>query len=247
MNAKTRTTPCLRLPPHTSGNSQDTYRDGWAGGGAHTVPDGVPAQQPVGNGAGTTDGQNTAYLPLAELNAYREQFHQVIDERFDALLLRLILGDRTEAFQAGGGRLCPLASPLSTFKGKRPLAVILHGTEITTPTWKKAVSAILEDCDADPHLHEQLLALRGRVNGNFRPLLSGRPDGMAAPLKISEGLYWESKFDTEALLYNLTEKLLNVIGYDCQRVVIRYHPPQQEPAEEDVPEYGAQMPQVLSL
>ena len=125
--------------------------------------------------------------------------------------------------------------------------MILHGTEITTPTWKKAVSAILEDCDAAPHLHEQLLALRGRVNGNFRPLLSDRPDGMAAPLKISEGLYWESKFDTEALLYNLTEKLLNVIGYDCQRVVIRYHIPRQKPAEEDVPEYGAQMPQVLSL
>lgn len=128
-----------------------------------------------------------------------------------------------------------------------PQTVILHNKEIKTPTWKKAVSAIMQDCDADLYRHEQMLALRGRINGNFRPLLSERPNGMGAPLRISDGLYWESKFDTVALLHNLTEKLLDVVGYDCQRVVIRYHPSQLEPAPAEVQEYSPQMNQTLSL
>ena len=72
-----------------------------------------------------------------------------------------------------------------------------------------------------------MMELRGRINGNFRTLLSDHPEGMAAPLKIDAGLYWESKFDTEALLGNLKEKLLELVGYDYQDIVIRFRTPQQ--------------------
>ena len=65
-----------------------------------------------------------------------------------------------------------------------------------------------------------MLELRGRVFGNFRPLLAQAPEGMGAPLKIDEGLYWESKFDTEALLKNLTGKLLCRVGYDYQGIAV---------------------------
>ena len=53
---------------------------------------------------------------------------------------------------------------------------------------------------------------------------------MGAPLKIDEGLYWESKFDTEALLKNLTGKLLCRVGYDYQGIAVKYRDPQQETA-----------------
>ena len=70
---------------------------------------------------------------------------------------------------------------------------------------------------------------------------------MGAPLEIDEGLYWESKFDTEALLRNLTDKLLSKVGYDYQGVMVRYLDPQLRPAAtEEVQEYPVQMGQMLS-
>ena len=118
---------------------------------------------------------------------------------------------------------------------------------MNTPSWKKAVTAILQDCNSDPRRHKWMLELRGRVFGNFRPLLAKTPEGMGAPLKIDEGLYWESKFDTEAMLRNLTDKLLSKVGYDYQGVVVRYLDPQLRPtAVEEVQEYPVQMGQMLS-
>lgn len=134
------------------------------------------------------------------------------------------------------GLLLPLTAQAAIFKGQRPAAVALRGNEISTGTWKAVVAAILKDCDADPVLHERMMDLRGRVLGRFRVLLSDTPDGMGAPIEINSKLYWESKFDTEALLANLTEKLLQVVGYDCRQVQIRLHAPQQDMAEpEEVP------------
>ena len=164
---------------------------------------------------------------LTEINACREQFHRLVDENLDNLLCRLILGDRVEEFQAKGGRLLPFASPPAMFKGEKPASVILHGVEIEANTWKKVVLTALRDCDADAQCHKRMLELRGRISGNFRTLLADSPEGMAAPLKIDEGLYWESKFDAEALLGNLTEKLLDWVGYDYQDIVIRFRAPQQ--------------------
>ena len=51
---------------------------------------------------------------------------------------------------------------------------------------------------------------------------------MGAPLKITEGLYLESKFDTQALLDNLTQKILRRVGYDCSMIAVLYRSPQQE-------------------
>ena len=68
------------------------------------------------------------------------------------------------------------------------------------------------------------------MNGNFRRLLAEDPNGMDAPLKITEGLYLESKFDTQALLDNLTQKILRRVGYNCSMTAVLYRSPQQEMA-----------------
>lgn len=171
--------------------------------------------------------KNWAYL-LPEVERCREELHQRIDDAFNKFLLSLA-GEKPmqEALEDGNVRM-PLAAPAAMFKGTKPEMVILPDrSTVPVRTWKQAVSAILVDCCADPQRREQLLDLRGKVAGNFRYLLSDRPDEMSAPLKICEGLYVESKFDTEALLQNVTCKLLERVGYDYWRVVVQCRGPQQ--------------------
>ncbi len=126
---------------------------------------------------------------LAAIEDFRRECYQLVDKHCDALVSQL-LEENAECELAEGEHILTLAAMPERFKGKKPVA------------------AILQDCNNDPNRHERMLELRGRVFGNFRSLLAQTPDGMGAPLKIDEGLYWESKFDTEALLRNLTDKLL---------------------------------------
>ncbi len=172
---------------------------------------------------------NTQADTLSMIEACRSECHRLVDEQCDALLCRLLLGEHAEGALAEGERILTLAAGPERFKGKKPTALILpDGVVVKVPTWKKAVAAILRDCNSNPRRHEQMLELRGRLFGNFRPLLAQTPEGMGAPLKIDDGLYWESKFDTEALLRNLTDKLLCRVGYDYQGVTVKYRDPQQE-------------------
>lgn len=165
---------------------------------------------------------------LPEVERCREKMHRQIDDAFNNFLLSLAGEDLA---QGDGDRRLPLAAPAAMFKGTKPEMVILPDRNmVPVHTWKQAVSAILADCCADAQRREQMLELRGKVAGNFRYLLSDRPDGMSAPLKICEGLYVESKFDTEALLQNVTGKLLERVGYDYWRVVIQCRDPQQAAA-----------------
>ena len=180
---------------------------------------------------------------LAEVDRCRAQLHQLIDDRLDAFILRITCGDLSEYIQDETVRAIPLVSAPARCKGMKPVAVILpDGSMVETSTWKKAAAAILRDCDSDPEHHKQLMEMRGRVNGNFRRLLAEDPNGMDAPLKITEGLYLESKFDTQALLDNLTQKILYRVGYDCGGIAVLYRSPQQEAGlanEETGPEISA--------
>lgn len=183
---------------------------------------------------------------LAEIERIRRECRQLVDSKFDALTSRVLEEGGAELKE--DERVLTLAAMPSAFKGKKPVSLILPGgAEVNTPSWKKAVTAILQDCNSDPRRHKWMLELRGRVFGNFRPLLAKTPEWMGEPLKIDEGLYWESKFDTEAMLRNLTDKLLSKVGYDYQGVVVRYLDPQLRPTVvEEVQEYPVQMGQMLS-
>ena len=166
---------------------------------------------------------------LAEVDRCRAQLHQLIDDQLDAFILRVTCGDLSEYIRDETVRAVPLMSAPERCKGMKPVAVILpDGSKVEASTWKKAAAAILRDCDADPECHEQLMEMRGRVNGNFRRLLAEDPSGMDAPLKITEGLYLESKFDTRALLENLDQKILRRAGYDSYGIAVLYRSPQQE-------------------
>ena len=172
-----------------------------------------------------------------------------MDQRTDQLFLTILLGDRMASLPEGEV-LCPFARDPAAFKGMRPSAVILpDGAQAAASTWREAATVILRHCAGDPLRREKLMALRDNVSGNFRCLISASPDGMRFPLEISRELYVEGKFDTEALLRNLTEKLLIPAGYDYRRILLQCRAPQQELHEttdvtsvpEETPDHGPMM------
>ena len=87
---------------------------------------------------------------------------------------------------------------------------------------KKAVKIILEECNRQPQMHERLMRISGIVSGRQRVILGKNPQEMDVPLEIDKGLYFEAKFDTEALIRMMCEKVLNPIGYDYTRITIQY-------------------------
>ena len=186
---------------------------------------------------------NEQQMVLEEVDRCRAQLHQLIDDRLDAFILRITCGDLSEYIHDETVRAIPLVSASARCKGMKPVAVVFpDGSMVETSTWKKAAAAILRDCDAVPGHHERLMEMRGRVHGNFRRLLAAEPNGMDAPLKITEGLYLESKFDTQALLDNLTQKILRRVGYDSGGIAVLYQSPQLEAGltnEETGPEISA--------
>lgn len=155
-----------------------------------------------------------------EVERSRKRMHEVMDQKFDDFILNTACGDLTEYLEKGVYAK-PLLAPANMFKGTKPAAVILSGKrKIEAATWQRVVLTILLDCDSDPVRHEHLLALRNRIVGDFRWLLSDKPKEMRAPLKINEGLYFEGKFDTESLLLNLTKKILEPVRYDYSGIAI---------------------------
>lgn len=174
-------------------------------------PAGIPAYQPNGPIKGNV---------CVEIERYRKQVHETFDRQLDDYILSKMCGDLT-AYVKDGLAVKPLLSPAKAFKGTKPAALILpkHG-RVETFTWHRAAHCILLDCDDDPVRHKHLMAMRNRIAGNFRWLLSDSPKEMQAPLKINDELYFEGKFDTEALLLNMTRKVLQPAGYDYSGIVV---------------------------
>lgn len=173
------------------------------------------------------ENENWAVI-LPKIERCRTELHQMIDDVFNNFILSLVGSDAVHDIQNDRCRVLPLAASPAFFKGTKPTAVFLPDrSEVPVRTWKNAAQVILQDCCADPQRKERMMELRKRVAGNFRFLIHDRPDELSAPLKICDDLYLESKFDTEALLRNITNKLLDRVGYDYRGIVIQYREPQQ--------------------
>ena len=127
-------------------------------------------------------------------------------------------------------------------KGKRPLAVqFASGEWIETPTWRKVAQKILQTCNEQPDIHEKFMEMCGKVAGRWRTILGSSPEEMDVPIKVDEELYFEGKFDTEAMLNMLEKKVLEPAGVDYSSIKIRYMGKGQEAAKsvEPVPEQDA--------
>lgn len=66
------------------------------------------------------------------------------------------------------------------------------------------------------------MRLSGKVAGRQRIILGKSAEEMNVPLKIDEEIYFEGKFDTEALLTMMFKKVLEPVGYDYSQIIIQY-------------------------
>ena len=91
----------------------------------------------------------------------------------------------------------------------------------------------IRDCQSRPsgmsvvswcacHGITRLMQLRGKVFGRQRTILGRDPAGMDVPIQIDKELYFEAKFDTEALLTMMEKKVLEPVGYDFSGIIIQY-------------------------
>ena len=65
------------------------------------------------------------------------------------------------------------------------------------------------------------MSMRGWIMGRQRTFLAANPDGMDVPLEIRPGLFMEGKFDTEALLYTLTKRIFDPVGYNYRGISVQ--------------------------
>lgn len=165
---------------------------------------------------------------LLQLETLRTELHGMVDAHIDALRYQMLTGELPEQQL----RTRPLRADPYAFKGEKPESIQLpDGREVKTPTWKTAVLAILQDCNAEPDMHARLMELRGKIMGRQRTILAASPEGMHAPLEIDKNLYMESYYDTASLLYVLKERVLDAVGYDYSGICVRLQPEQKrEPA-----------------
>lgn len=153
----------------------------------------------------------------------REELIQMVNQKCDTMIQMYQEGSQS-AYSEDRVMKDKLAWIVpATLKGKKPIGLeFASGVSVKTPTWKSVVQTIMQHCNSQPDMHERLMQLSGKVAGRQRILLGKSAEEMDVPIKIDEELYFEAKFDTEALLTMMTKKVLEPIGYDYSQIIIQY-------------------------
>lgn len=161
----------------------------------------------------------------------RRELHELIDRELDDFVNRM----KSEESTGYADRVRPLNIPAVFFKGTKPVAVCLpDGEQVSCRTWREAAAIILRDCDKKKH--EKLLDISGKVFGRSRVILGKTDEGMNKPIKIGDGIYFESYFDTEYLLKMMKENVLEKVGYDYSSIQIQIRKPQETFFTENIAE-----------
>ena len=162
-------------------------------------------------------------IALLRLEEARVQLLAIVNTSIDSLIDRINNGEPLTDSD-GGSSAAETVYPLSTtpalFKGTKPTAVYFGEEKVEVKTWRKAYTLILQRCADIPEKRDKLMSLRGRISGRSRFFLSGKPDGMDTPIKIAEGLYVESYFDTEFLLRILTTEFLDIVRFNYSDISV---------------------------
>lgn len=156
-------------------------------------------------------------MMLNEIDKFRGTLHR-LEEHLDLIIQIAQVGEALPQ--------CENALPLSIdprrFKGTKPAAVIFPDKRrVEVTKWRAAVTLILQECANTPPYGERLMSIRGKVMGRQRTILAGSPKGMDVPLEIRPEPFMEGKFDTEALLYTLTKRLLTPVGYSYSGISVQ--------------------------
>ncbi len=157
-------------------------------------------------------------LTQAEIEECRTALHRMVDEHFDLVIQSLQTGEPLPQRET----VLSLSTDPRQFKGTKPAAVIFpDGRRVEVTKWRAAVTIILRECANTPPYGERLMSIREKVMGRQRTILSASSKGMDAPLEIGPELFMEGKFDTEALLYALTKRVLAPVGYSYSGISVQ--------------------------
>ena len=115
----------------------------------------------------------------------------------------------------------PLSIHPAIFVGRKPVAVLIGGEIIPTPSWSKVYMGIMQYCIKDPVYRDRLMNLRGKIAGRERVFISSKPDTMTRPYKICEGMYGETHYGSQTLMHILTERILTPINFDYSNIKIK--------------------------
>ena len=153
---------------------------------------------------------------IRDLQQLRDNLLTILNVTVDGMIRQLNETKHQEPIEFS------LTMPSSFFKGKKPTAVVFpDGRNIAVSNWKQVVSAIFDDAIKDDNILEQLYRMRNRVYGRSRLLLGDSSSVMNQPLKVADNLFFESKFDTQSLLYVLAERIFKPTGYDLGTIRLR--------------------------
>lgn len=161
------------------------------------------------------------YIEMVE--KIREELIQMVNQKCDAMIQM-----HQDGSQSAYSENCVMENKLAwivpaTLKGKKPIGLeFASGISVKTPTWKSVVQTIMQHCNSQPDMHERLMRLSGKVAGRQRIILGKSAEEMNVPLNIDEEIYFEGKFDTEALLTMMIKKVLEPVGYDYSQIIIQY-------------------------
>jgi hypothetical protein len=115
----------------------------------------------------------------------------------------------------------PFSIHPSVFVGKKPAAVLFGDERVEVKTWRQVVSVILTRCNSEEH--ERLMYLRDKVHGKVRTILSASESGMRRPLRIDDGLFFESHYGSATMMYILRDLILAYTSFDYSdiRIIVK--------------------------
>ena len=156
---------------------------------------------------------------IKEIREKQNEIVMMVNSTFDELVRKMESIEIEEReFENEYETIYPITNATG-FKGKKPIAIIYKGKRYTTPTWKAVVENILKEVIKDENMKNRVMALRDRLLGRVRKRLSNTDDKMRNPLKICDGLFIETHYDTETLIKLLLE-ILEEISYDYNDIQI---------------------------
>jgi hypothetical protein len=100
----------------------------------------------------------------------------------------------------------------SVFVGRKPAAVLFGDERVEAKTWRQVAGVILTRCNSEHH--ERLMYLRDKIHGKVRTILSASDSGMRRPLKIDDGLFFESQYGSATMMYILRDLILAYTEFD---------------------------------
>jgi len=159
---------------------------------------------------------------IKEIQDIRNEIIMNVDTTFTELIRRLEeVNSNVEIRPATEYEsIYPITLNPAFFKGKKPTAIILGDERIDVRKWKTVVEEMMKRCNADTEKHVALMNLRGKISGRERVILSNEESSMRSPMMIDENLYVETHYDTETLLRTVMTRILDVVGYDYNNIMV---------------------------